>query len=106
MSDARTGARRPVPRLTLTAWEWKLYLASALALTFTVSWFAVRQPSSTVTEQTAVALDVPVPAMPIDSTTAISSTPAPARVAPRAPRTRTTRVAEGPRVMRIRTRSS
>ena len=114
MSDASKAPKRPLPKLTLTALEWKLYLASAMALMFTVSWFAVRQPAATVTDEAAVALEAPVPAMPIDPTLVPAprpppmrvAVPSPARAAAAAPLSRTLRVAQGPRVTRIRTRSS
>lgn len=100
-------AQRSPPRLDLTAVEWKLGLAAALASAFTAAWFTVAQPKPAATAPAPVAAAA---SAPVVAPAVASATPrrviAPAATA-RAPSAVTAvAVARPRRSLRVRTRSS
>ncbi len=78
--EARKG--RPAPRIDLTGAEWKLSVATWLAVVYVASWFAIR----TGNEGDPTAQAAPVEARPAAAAAAARQSPGTTRAAPARPR--------------------
>lgn len=86
------GARkgRPAPRIDLTGAEWKLSVATWLAVVYIASWFAIRTGNEGDPGATTPPAEAPPAAAsdPRGPAAAARPTPAPRRAAPPRPRAR------------------